>query len=124
MANQGKVQLLYVVAASAGLVEEGRRLFSSHANWIKATHHREGRKALISYNVSTAPEPADVWNEGASSTGRTLFILSEIYETKDGVDDHQRQAQENWKDYQPYISWLQKCEVRGVAAADIEQSAW
>lgn len=124
MAHQGKVQLLYVTAAPAALVEEGKRLFASHAKWMQATHHRSGPKALLSYNVSTAPEPADIWNEGNGSTGRTLFILQEIYETKAGVEDHQRQAQENWQDYGAYVAWLQKCEIRGVGNSTIQQSLW
>jgi hypothetical protein len=124
MANVGKVQLTYIAVAPADLAEEGRRLFESHAKWMKATHHRDGSKALISYNVSTAPEPADIWDESSGSTGRTVFILSEVYESRAGVEDHQRQAGESWSDYPAYVTWLQKCQVNGVSSARIEQSLW
>jgi hypothetical protein len=124
MANHGRVQLNYLIAAPEGLAEEGRRLFESHASWMKATHPRRGDKALISYNVASAPEPADIWNEDGSTTGRTLFVLSEIYATRSGVDEHQRQAQDNWSDYSAYVAWLGKCEIRGIGRARIEQSLW
>ena len=124
MANHGKVQLNYLITAPKELADEGRRLFASHARWMKGTHHRDGPKALIAYNVSTAPEPADIWNEDGPSTGRTIFILSEIYETKEGVDDHQRQAETSWVDYAAYLAWLGKCEIRGVGRAHVDQSLW
>jgi hypothetical protein len=124
MANQGKVQLNYLITAPGELAGEGRRLFESHATWMRKTHAREGPKALISYNVSTASEPTDIWNEDGGTTGRTIFVLSEIYETKDGVDDHQRQAQDNWGDYAAYLAWLGKCEIRGISRARVEQSLW
>jgi hypothetical protein len=57
MANHGKVQLIYLIISPATHAEEGRRLFRSHGEWMKRTHHREGRKALVGYNVSTSPEP-------------------------------------------------------------------
>lgn len=123
MANIGKVQLIYIAVAPADLAEEGRRLFASHAKWMRTTHYREGPKELISYNVSTAPEPLDGWDESRGSTGRTVFVLSEVYESKAGVEDHQRQA-ESWSDYSAYVAWLQKCDVRGVSSAKVEQSLW
>jgi hypothetical protein len=124
MANQGKVQLSYLITSPKDLADEGRRLFASHATWMKKTHTRHGPKGLVSYNVSSAPEPADIWNEDGSSTGRTIFVLSEIYETSDGVDEHQRLAEANWDDYSAYLAWLGKCEIRGIGRAHIDQSLW
>ncbi len=54
MAHHGKIQLTYVIVAPPDQVKEGERIFASHAPWMKATHHREGNKALLSYNVSKA----------------------------------------------------------------------
>lgn len=124
MANQGKTQLGYLITAPAELAEEGHRLFDSHAKWMKRSHPREGSKALISYNVSSAPEPADIWNEAGGSTGRTIFLLSEIYESDAGVDQHQRLAEANWGDYLAWVDWLQKCEIRGMGRGRIHQSLW
>ena len=56
MAYKGKTQLTYVIAAPPDQVEEGNRIFLSHASWMESTHHRDGEKALLQYAVSKAPE--------------------------------------------------------------------
>ncbi len=74
MAHKGKIQLTFVIVAPPDLAEEGDRLFRSHAPWMEATHHREGDKALLSYNVSKAPElsnPMDA-NSGKDDGGLHL----------------------------------------------------
>jgi hypothetical protein len=88
MSHKGKIQLTYIIVASPDQVEEGDRLFRSHAPWIEATHHRKGDKALLSYNVSKAPELSNPLDSTSTATGNTCFILIEIYETNAGVADH------------------------------------
>jgi hypothetical protein len=56
MAHKGKTQLLLLIVAPPDQAEEGDRLFKTHAPWMEATHHRDGDKALLSYNVSKAPQ--------------------------------------------------------------------
>ena len=56
MAHVGKTQLTYVISAPPDQVAEGDRIFGTHGPWMEATHHRDGDKALLSYNVSKAPE--------------------------------------------------------------------
>ena len=124
MAHEGKIQLTFVIVAPADLVEEGDRLFRTHAPWMEGTHHREGDKALLSYNVSKAPELANPMDANSAPTGNTCFILSEIYETEAGVADHFQQAEANWQDFPALLEWLGKCQVTGVAAAPIINSLW
>ena len=66
MANQGKIQLLYVIVCPPEHADEGKRLFESHGPWIESTHHREGSRALLSYNVSMAPNSQTPWTRTQS----------------------------------------------------------
>lgn len=124
MAHHGKIQLTYVIVAPPDQVKEGERIFASHAPWMKATHHREGNKALLSYNVSKATERSNPMDQNSAPTGNTCFILSEIYETEAGVTDHFQQAAASWQDFPALVKWLEKCKVSGVAAAPIVNSLW
>lgn len=124
MAHKGKIQLLFVIVAPPDLAEEGDRLFRSHAPWMEATHHREGEKALLSYNVAKAPELSNPMDPSSAPTGNTCFILSEIYETDAGVADHFQQAESSWQDFPALVTWLEKCTVTGVPVALIINSLW
>lgn len=124
MAYHGKIQLNIIIVAPPDQVEEGERLFRSHAPWIESTHHRSGDKALLSYNVSMAPELSNPMDPNPSPTGNTCFILSEIYESEAGVADHFEQAMGSWQDFPSLVKWLEKCKVTGVPAAPIINSLW
>ena len=124
MAHHGKIHLTFVIVAPPDLVEEGDRLFQSHAPWMEATHHRDGDKALLSYNVSKAPEPSNPMDPDSAPTGNVCFILSEVYETEAGVTDHMQQAEASWDDFSAFVEWIEKCSVTGVAAAPIINSLW
>ena len=124
MTHKGKIQLTFVITAPPDLVEEGDRLFRSHAPWMEATHHREGDKALLSYSVSKAPEPSNPMDPDSAPTGNTCFMLTEIYETEAGVVDHMQQADSSWQDFPSFAEWIGKCKVSGVPAAQIINSLW
>jgi hypothetical protein len=91
---------------------------------MKATHHRDGDKALLTYNVSKAPELSNPFDQNSAPTGNTVFILSEIYQTEAGVADHFQQGAANWQDFPALVKWLEKCKVSGVPAAPIINSLW
>jgi len=124
MAYQGKIRLNFVIIAPADLVAEGDRIFRSHITWMQSTHHREGNKALLSYDVSKAPELSNPMDPNSAPTGNTCFVLAEIYESMDGVADHFQQAMQNWKDFPALVEWLGKCKIVGVPAAPIFNSLW
>jgi len=77
MAHQGKVQLTYVIIAPPDQVKEGERIFASHAPWMKATHHRDGSKALLTYDVSKAPELSNPLDPNSAPTGMTSPLKTE-----------------------------------------------
>ena len=124
MAHHGKIQLTFVIVCPPDLVEEGDRLFQSHAPWMEATHHRDGDKALLSYSVSKAPELSNPMDTNSAPTGNVCFILTEVYETEAGVADHFQQAGASWADFPATGEWMGKCSVTGVAAAPIINSLW
>ena len=124
MAHHDKIQLTYVIVAPPEHVAEGDRLFQSHGPWMEATHHRSGDSALLTYDVSKAPELSNPFDASSEPTGNTCFILSEIYETEAGVADHFEQAMASWQDFPALGEWLEKCSVTGVPAAPIFNSLW
>jgi hypothetical protein len=99
MTYHDKVQLTLIIIAPPDQAAEGDRFFKSHGSWMEATHYRTGQKALLSYNVSKGPELSNPGNLNSAPTGNTCFVLSEIYESKAGVVDHIKQANENWGDH-------------------------
>ena len=124
MAYHNKFQLTAIIVAPPDQVEEGNRIFRSHAPWMEATHHRTGAKALLTYNVSKSPELSNPMDLKSAPTGNTCFILTEIYETEAGVADHFQQAMASWKDFPALGKWMEKCKVTMVAAAPIINSLW
>ena len=124
MANLGKTQLIYVITAPPDQVEEGDRIFRSHGPWMQATHPRDGEKALLTYDVSKAPELSNPFDPNSAPTGNTCFILNEIYESEAGVEAHFQLAMSGWQDFPALADWLGKCKVSGVAAAPIFNSLW
>ena len=124
MAYHGRTQLTFIITAPPDQVEEGDRIFRSHAPWMESTHHRSGEKALLSYNVSKAPELSNPMDPSSAPTGNTCFVLSEIYQTEGGGADHFEQAKTSWKDFPALGSWLENCKVTAVPAAPIINSLW
>jgi len=124
MSFQGKTELIYVIVAPPDQVKEGERIFASHAPWMKASHHRDGNKALLTYNVAKGPELSNPLDQNSAPTGNTVFVLHEIYETDAGVTDHFAQAASGWPDFTGLVQWLGKCKVSGVPAIPIVNSLW
>jgi hypothetical protein len=123
MSHKGKTQLILIFTAPPDQVEEGDRIFQNHGPWMEATHHRKGDKALLSYNLSKAPELSNPIDSNSAPTGNTLFILNEIYETNAGVVEHFELTQ-SWQDFPAILKWLEKCKVTGLPAASIINSLW
>jgi len=124
MAYKGKIQLTILIVAPPNQVEEGDRIFRTHGPWMEATHHRDGDKALLSYNMSKAPELSNPMDPNSDPTGNTVYVLSEIYETEAGVEEHFQQAEAGWQDLPAVGKWMENCKVTGVTAAPIINSLW
>ena len=124
MAHVGKTQLTYVISVPSDLVAEGDRLFASHGPWMESTHGRSGDTALLSYNVSKAPERSNPMDPNSAPTGNTIFVLHEIYESDAGVADHFEKAATTWSEFPDLVKWLEKCQIAGVAASPVINSLW
>jgi hypothetical protein len=112
MTYHNKSQITLIVIAPPDQVAEGDRIFKSHRAWMEATHHRTGEKALLSYNVSKGPELSNPGDPNSAPTDNTCFVQTEIYEGKDGVLDHFKQANENWGDVQAFFNGWRSAKSR------------
>ena len=73
------------------------------------TRHREGSKALLSYNFSKEPELANSLDPGSDATGNMRYVLNGIYESPDGIADHWQQAQASWGDFGAMVKMIASC---------------
>ena len=124
MAYEGKSQLLITFVAPSDKVGEIDRLVASHAAWMADTHHREGSKALLSYSFSKGPELANPMDPGSEATGKTRYVLNEIYESPDGISDHWQQAQASWTDFGAIVEILASCDTQTLHSGEIAASLW
>lgn len=124
MSHKGNAQFTNIMIVPPDLVDEAERIFESHAAWMEETHHRDGEKALLRYNVARAPELSDPMDPESGSTGNTMFILTEVYETEAGIADHFAQADESWDDFGATQELMAKCRIVGAPSAEIIHSLW
>lgn len=124
MSFKNKMTIAMQVIADPSDVEEGDRLFASHAAFMAETHHKEGELALLSYNVAKTPEFVDPLAAEPTPSGKTIYLMVEVYETAAGVADHWRMGQEVWKDFPEMAQWLGRCDVTIFHGAPVLHSLW
>lgn len=124
MASEGKSQLLITFVAAPEKVSEVDRLVASHAKWMEGTHHREGSKALLSYNFSKGPELANPLDPASDATGNTRYVLNEIYESPEGIEDHWQQAQSSWGDFAAMVELMGSSNPQVLHRGEITASLW
>jgi hypothetical protein len=117
MAKANEIRFMVTSICPADQVAEGD-------DWMKATHHREGPKALLSYDVSKTPELSEPFDLASKPTGNTVFCLTEVYNSDEGVVDHFAQAKASWKDFPAWKAWTGKCKTTRVGAAKVFNSLW
>ncbi len=113
MVYTGKAQFSLTIVVPPELEAEGNRIFTLHESWMEKTHHREGEKALLQYNVA----------KGSDDDGNFIFVLTEVYETHAGIEDHYQQANE-WEHYDDWKKWTGQCKVTFGGMASITHSLW
>lgn len=123
MSNAGRIQHTLVIVVPPEHVEEGRRIFASHAAWMRQTHAHKGAGALLSYDVSEGRDLANPLDPD-SATGDTCFVVSEVYQSESGVDDHLSRAQASWEEFPTFMAWMDKCRPSIVRSARIFNSLW
>ena len=72
MTYNDKIRVAAIFIAPPDQAAEGDRIWQSHASWMESTHHRTGEKALLSYNVSKAPELSDPMDVNSAPTGKCV----------------------------------------------------
>ncbi|MDX1479965.1 MAG: hypothetical protein R3301_19790 [Saprospiraceae bacterium] len=124
MSQKGCTQFTVVFTVAPEHVAEGDRIFQSHANWMARTHHRDGEKQLLRYNLSKAPQMVNPMDPGQGTTDNTCYVLSEVYANPAGLQDHWEQAQANWEDFGALNDWLGKVDSLMVNGSTIVHSLW
>jgi hypothetical protein len=124
MAQVGKAHLLITFVAPATKVAEIDRLVASHGGWMAETHPRSGRKALLSYEFSKGPELSNALDPSSASTGNTRYVLSEVYESAAGIQDHWAQAQKSWGDFAAMVGIIGQCNAQTLHGGTVVQSLW
>ncbi len=109
----GKAQFSLTVVAPPELESEGDRIFNLHAAWMKETHYREGEKALLQYTVAKRTD----------DDGNIIIVLTEVYETMAGVEDHYKQAGD-WQWIGDWRTFMDQCQVTYGGGASIVHSLW
>jgi len=124
MAHVGNVQLLITFVAPAVDVAEIDRLAASHGAWMAKTHPRTGPNALLSYTFSKGPELSNPGDPSSASTGNTRYVLSEVYESAAGIQEHWEQAQKSWGDFAAMTGLIARCNPQTLHNGTIAQSLW
>lgn len=123
MSDSGKTNIVAMWTVSPDGVEEGDRIFESHAKWMTG-HPREGAEALLSYRVSKGAELSNPVDPTSEPTGNTFFVLSEVYESPAGVANHWKQAAETWQDLPAFLEFCDKNRVATLHSGTVEHALW
>ncbi len=124
MAHKGKIQLLITFVVTPDKVAEVDRLVASHGSWMAEGHHRQGPKALLSYDFSKGPELKSPLDPTSAPTGNTRYVLNEIYESPAGIEDHWQQSRKTWRDFSAMVDILNASNAQTLHGGVISQSLW
>jgi hypothetical protein len=124
MSHTGKSRLIIMFTVGPDDVAEGDRIFASHAEWMKG-HPREGDAALLGYTVSKGPELAHPMDPSSAATGKTTFVIDEVYESPAGIARHWQDAMANWPDMTSAVpAWAAKASIVTLHNGTVVQSLW
>jgi hypothetical protein len=99
VANKDKTQLITTWVVSPDQVSEMDRLAESHGSFKSKSHDREGSSALLTYDLSKGHELENPLDPSSNRTGNTRHVLSEVYDSPAGIENHWRVSQESWSDF-------------------------
>ena len=110
-----------------------RGFFENHYEFMKAKSHTDGPLKLVQYYVSESPEwendgtynaPAPFF-EGKfpNKTGRTIFVLTEIYEHENGLHHHMIESKDFVPEFDEMLSTF-KIEYQCMCHMKIIKSLW
>ena len=137
MANalKGKSTVFLIfIAPNEDAAEAMRGFFENHYEFMREKSHREGPLKLLQYSVSESPEwkndgtfiegPAPFF-EGKfpEKTGRTIFVLSEIYENENGLHHHFIESKDFASEFDSMITTF-NLEYMCLNQMKVIQSLW
>ena len=117
----GKTRLTFTFVVPAKSVALADKVFACHATWMDQTHHHTGPKALLSYDVAKMPELTDPTGLKSKPTGKTIYVLNEVYETVAGVEDHFERTPK-WNCYDQFVELVNVSKVTKVSTGNIFNS--
>jgi hypothetical protein len=122
MSHMGKSHLIIMFTVGDDDVAEGDRIFASHGEWMKG-HPREGDTALLSYTISKGAELAHPMDPSSAATGRTTFVIDEVYESSAGISRHWQDAMSSWPEMTSAVpAWAAKASVVTLHNGTVVQS--
>ena len=124
MSQKGCTQFTAVFTVAPEHAAEAEHIFQSHAAWMERTHHRDGEKQLLRYNLSKAPQLVNPIDPSQGTTENMVYVLSEVYAKPVGLQDHWEQGQSNWEDFGVMMAWMNKVDVTLVNGSEIVRSLW
>lgn len=108
-----KTQSIAFIICPPEFEAQGDRLFEGHQKWVESTHHRDGDKALLQYNVS----------KGKDNNNNVIYVITALFEAKAGIDDHYALGGK-FELVGELREWMAKCQVRSVEKATVINSLW
>ena len=99
-------------------------IFGSRRPTIATASASGSLKALLTYNVSKGDDPSNSLDPGSAPTGKTVYVLDEIYESTAGIADHWQRAMSDWEDFKAFVAWAQKCEISAQHSGTVVNSLW
>jgi len=117
----GKTRLTFTFVVPAKNVKLADEVFACHATWMNETHIHKGPKALLSYDVSKMAELTDPTGLKSKPTGKTIYVLNEVYETVAGVEDHFERTPK-WNCYDQFVELVNVSKVTKVSVGNIFNS--
>ena len=96
----------------------------SHGAFMAKTHDRAGSNALMSYDLAKGPELENPLDPSSKSTGKPRYVLSEVYDSPAGIENHWRLSQESWSDFGAMVELLGNCDTHTLHGGSIARSLW
>ena len=118
----GGAQAVLTMTAPPELEARLKALWVSHAEWMKASHHKSGEKACLFYHQCVSAEMDDFTKgrpeleAGAKPTGNTTVTVVEFYANKAGLDEHFQLFHKGaWEGGKEFAALMEtgKCKFQG-----------
>ena len=78
----------------------------------------------MEYSVSKGPELSNPLDPTSDPTGRTTFVLDEVYESPAGIGRHWQDTTDNWADLSAVLAWSAKATVATLHNGSVVHALW